>query len=168
MAAKKIRPTVLLPRVVKRLKSDLEVLKDAYGFADTVTREFLEERTKDAVIQDVSLGHAAWVRCAFGDDIEKYTQFLDKVLENRKDKGNTLFGWDDPSTVTPCYEADRLLYRIDIGLHFIQRRLKMKLPTVLRVDAGDSYSIRNGKKSAEILQQVGAFVDAANDLFVAL
>ncbi len=154
-----------LSRVVKRLKSDIELLKEAHAFAETATREFLGERTNDAVIQDVSVGYAAWVRFAFGDDLEKYTQFLEKVLESRKGNGNTLFGWDDPTTMTPSYEADRLLYRVDIGLHFLQRRLKMRLPAVLRVDAGDSYSIRNGKNAAEILQQVGAFVDAANDLF---
>jgi hypothetical protein len=42
----------------------------------------------------------------------------------------------------------------------------MKLPKALRVEPGDVYSIRNeGWKAAEILQQAGAFVDAASDLF---
>jgi hypothetical protein len=167
MIVKKVRSAVFLSRVVKRLKSDLERLKDAYGFADTATREFLGERTNDAVIHDVSIGYAAWVHCAFGDDLDKYTQFLEKALESRKENGKTLFGWDDPSAVTPCYEAERLLYRVDLGLHFVQRRLRLKLPRVLRVEPGDTYSIRSeGGKAAEILQQVGAFVDAANDLFV--
>lgn len=166
MTVKKVRSAVFLSRVVKRLKGDLEVLKEAYGFADTATREFLGERTNDAVIQDVSIAYAAWVRFGFGDDLEKYTQFLEKVLESRKD-AKTLFGWDDPSALTPSYEADRLLYRIDLGLHFVQRRLRIQLPKVLRLETGDSYSIRSvGGKAPEILQQAGAFVDAANDLFV--
>src|SRR5262245_43690488 len=111
MTVKKVRSAVFLSRVVKRLKGDLEVLREAHGFAETATREFLEERTNDAVIQDVSIAYAAWVRFGFGDDLEKYTQFLEKVLESRKNE-KTLFGWDDPSVVTPSYEADRLLYRI--------------------------------------------------------
>jgi hypothetical protein len=165
-ARKTIRSKVFLSRVVTRLKGDLDLLKEAHGFADTATREFLGERTNDAVIQDVSLGYAAWVRYAYGDDLERYTQFLEKALEGRKVDQKTLFGWEDPAAVTPIYEADRLLYRVDIGLHFIQRRLRMKLPKALRVEPGDVYSIRNeGWKAAEILQQAGAFVDAASDLF---
>ena len=42
MAAKKIRRAPSLTRVATRLKADLAALKDAYQFADTATREFLE------------------------------------------------------------------------------------------------------------------------------
>jgi hypothetical protein len=165
MAAKKIRTTPSLTRVAQRLKSDLATLKHAYQFVDTITREFLEERTNGKVVHNVTIGYAAWVHCTCGDDLEKYTHFLEKVLEGRKNDDKTLFGWDEPSTTTPCSEADRLLDRIDLGLHFIQRRLRIKLPRELR-GSDDAYSIRNsGGKAGEMLPRVGAFVDAASDLF---
>ena len=166
MAAKKVRTTPSLTRVAKRLKSDLATLKDAYQFADTVTREFLEERTNGKVTHQVTTGYAAWVHGTCGDDLEKYTHFLEKVLEGRKHDGSTLFGWDEPSSATPCSEADRLLDRIDLGLHFIQRRLKIRLPRELRAAGDDACSIRNGGgKTSDMLPRVGAFVDAASDLF---
>ena len=114
--------------------------------------------------QQVTTSHAAWVHCTCGDDLEKYTHFLDKVLEGRASNDKSLFGWEEPSTVTPCAEADRLLDRIDLGLHFLQRRLKIQLPAELRSDG--ACSIRNGGgKSAEMLARVSSFVDAASDLF---
>jgi hypothetical protein len=164
-AKKAARSGSTLTRVVERLKRDLATIQEAYSFTDTVTREFLEERTDVSVSQDVSVAYAAWVRSTYGDDLDRYTQFLDKVLEGRKGQGNTLFGWDDPSTVTPSPEADRLLYRVDLGLHFVQRRLKLNLPELLRTNGG-SYSIRNPVgKPREMLERVVAFVDAASDLF---
>ncbi|MFT3764898.1 MAG: hypothetical protein QM820_05180 [Minicystis sp.] len=167
MATKKVRTAPSLARVAKRLKSDLATLTDAYQFTETVTREFLEERTGGRVIQPVTTGHAAWVHCTTGDDLETYTQFLDKVLEARKNDEKTLFGWEEPSAVTPSAEADRLLDRIDLGLHFLKRRLQIKLPEDLRGPDG-AYSIRNGGgKTAAMLPRVGAFVDAAHDLFAA-
>jgi hypothetical protein len=165
-AKKKSRRAPSLTRVATRLKADLATLKDAYQFADTATREFLAERTGNKVSQQVTTGHAAWVLHTCGDDLEKYTHFLDKVLEGRAKKDDkSLFGWEEPSAVTPNAEADRLLDRIDLGLHFLQRRLKIKLPVELRGSDGTS-SIRNGGgKSAEMLSRVGAFVEAASDLF---
>jgi hypothetical protein len=164
-AKKKARRAPTLTRVATRLKADLATLKGAHQFADTATREFLAERTGSAVTQEVSTSHGAWVLYTSGDDLEKYTHFLDKVLEGRGNKGGSLFGWEEPSAVTPCAEADRLLDRIDLGLHFLQRRLKIQLPAELRGKDG-GYTIRNGGgKSAEMLSRVGAFVDAAGDLF---
>jgi hypothetical protein len=165
MPAKKVRTKPALTRVAKRLKSDLATLRDAYQFTDTVTREFLAERTNGAVSQPVTASYAAWVHCTCGDDLEKYTHFLEKVLETRKNGEKTLFGFDEPNATTPCAEADRLLDRIDLGLHFLKRRLQIALPSDLRgPDA--AYSIRNGGgKTAALLPRVGAFVDAANDLF---
>jgi hypothetical protein len=163
---KKIRKGPTLTRVATRLKADLATLKDAYQFADTATREFLAERTGNAVTQAVSTSHAAWVLCTCGDDLEKYTQFLDKVLEGRGNKQGSLFGWEEPAAVTPCAEADRLLDRIDLGLHFLQRRLRIQLPKELRGSDGGSTIRNGGGKSAEMLSRVGAFVDAASDLFV--
>jgi len=161
---KKIRRAPSLTRVATRLKADVATLRDAYQFADTATREFLAERTGNAVTQQVTTSHAAWVHCTFGDDLEKYTQFLDKVLEGRASNNKSLFGWEEPSTVTPCADADRLLDRIDLGLHFLQRRLQIQLPAELRSDG--ACSIRNGGgKSAEMLSRVSSFVDAASDLF---
>jgi hypothetical protein len=162
---KKTRMVPRLTRVSARLKADLATLKTAHQFADTATREFLAERTGNAVTQEVSATHGAWVLYTSGDDLEKYTQFLDKVLEGRGNKGGSLFGWEEPAAVTPCAEADRLLDRIDLGLHFLHRRLKIQLPAELRGKDG-GYTIRNGGgKSAEMLSRVGAFVDAASDLF---
>jgi hypothetical protein len=165
MTGKKARTTPQLARVAQRLKADLTTLRDAYHFADTVTREFLLERTRGEVCYQVTTGHAAWVHSTCGDDLELYTQFLDKVLESRTATGQSLFGWEEPATTTPSAEADRLLDRIDLGLHFLQRRLRIKLPRELK-GSDESYSIRNGGgKTAEMLPRVGAFVDAANDLF---
>jgi len=165
MTGKKGRSTPSLTRVAKRLKADLATLRDAYHFADTVTREFLAERTNGEVSYQVTTGHAAWVHSTCGDDLERYTQFLEKVLESRTGTGQSLFGWDEPATATPSAEADRLLDRIDLGLHFLQRRLRIKLPRELK-GSDESYSIRNGGgKTAEMLPRVGAFVDAASDLF---
>lgn len=165
-AATKQAPKSTLARVVKRLAADLATLKDAHAFAETVTREFLEERTSSAVTQDVSTGYAAWVHGTYGDDLEKYTQFLEKALEGRKVQGTSLFGWDDPAVTTPSYEADRLLDRIDLGLHFLQRRLKITLPAELRSGPNGPYSIRvGGGKAKDALQRAAAFVDAASDLF---
>ena len=162
---KKVRRVPSLTRVSTRLKADVATLRDAYQFADTATREFLAERTGNAVTQQVTSSHAAWVHCSFGDDLEKYTQFLDKVLEGRASNEKSLFGWEEPSTVTPSADADRLLDRIDLALHFLQRRLKIQLPAELRSNDG-ACSIRNGGgKSAEMLARVGSFVDAASDLF---
>lgn len=166
MVAKKVRTTPSLTRVAKRLKSDLATLTDAYQFASTATREFLEERTNGQVTHQVTTGYAAWVHGTCGDDLEKYTHFLEKVLEGRKQEGGALFGWDEPSSATPCSEADRLLDRIDLGLHFLQRRLKIRLPRELRLAGDDACSIRNGGgKTSDMLPRVGAFVDAASDLF---
>ena len=140
-------------------------MKDAYQFADTATREFLAESTGSAVTQQVTTGHGAWVLFTCGDDLDKYTLFLEKVLEGRASKQGSLFGWEEPSTLTPSSEADRLLDRIDLGLHFLQRRLKIQLPKELRGADGAS-SIRNGGgKTAEMLSRVGSFVEAAGDLF---
>jgi hypothetical protein len=168
MTVQKARTTPSLTRVAKRLKADLTTLRDAYQFADTVTREFLAERTDGAVSYQVTTGHAAWVHSTCGDDLDKYTQFLEKVLESRPGNGtagHSLFGWEEPATVTPSAEADRLLDRIDLGLHFLQRRLRIKLPRELK-GSDDGYSIRNGGgKTGEMLPRVGAFVDAASDLF---
>jgi hypothetical protein len=167
MVDKKVRTTPSLTRVARRLKIDLATLTSAYHFTETVTREFLAERTGGDVIQPVTTSHAAWVHCSCGDDLEKYTHFLDKVLEGRKNDDRTLFGWDEPSATTPCPEADRLLDRIDLGLHFLRRRLQIKLPEALRGPDG-AHSIRNGGgKTAEMLPRVGAFVEAAHDLFAA-
>lgn len=164
-AKKKARTTPSLTRVARRLESDLATLTDAYQFTDTVTREFLAERTGGRVIQPVTTSHAAWVHCTCGDDLEKYTHFLEKVLEARKNDDKTLFGWEEPSTTTPCAEADRLLDRIDLGLHFLKRRLGITLPKDLLGPDG-AYSIRNGGgRTAEMLPRVGAFVSAAHDLF---
>ena len=165
MAVKKIRKTPSLTRVAARLKHDLRVLRDAHQFADTVTREFLEERTNGRVTHAVTTTYAAWVHGTFGDDLERYTHFLEQVLAAHKHEGTTLFGWEEPSVATPSAEAERLLDRIDLGLHFIQRRLKIKLPRVLHAASDGSFSIRNGAKATEVLTRVGAFVDAASDLF---
>jgi len=165
MTGKKGRATPSLTRVAKRLKADLTTLRDAYQFADTVTREFLAERTNGDVTCQVTTGHAAWVHSTYGDDLERYTQFLEKVLEGRTATSKSLFGWEDPATATPSAEADRLLDRIDLALHFLQRRLRIKLPRELK-GSDEAYSIRNGGgKTAEMLPRVGAFVDAASDLF---
>jgi len=168
MTVKKSRKTPSLTRVAKRLQADLTALRDAYQFADTVTREFLAERTGGAVTCQVTTGHAAWVHSTYGDDLERYTQFLDKVLEGRGASGiagTSLFGYVEPSVTTPSAEADRLLDRIDLGLHFIQRRLRIRLPRELKGD-DEGYSIRNGgPRTAEMLPRVGAFVEAAGDLF---
>lgn len=165
MTVKKARTTSSLTRVVKRLEADLTTLRDAYQFADTVTREFLAERTNGEVSYQVTTGHAAWVHSTCGEDLDKYTQFLEKVLESRTSAGASLFGWEEPATATPSAEADRLLDRIDLGLHFLQRRLRIKLPRELK-GSDESYSIRNGGgKTGEMLPRVGAFVDAASDLF---
>lgn len=165
MAGKKVRTTPSLTRISARLKADLATLRDAYQFTDTATREFLAERTSHAVSYQVTPGYAAWVRCTCGDDLDKYTHFLEKVLESRGSKAGSLFGWEDPSATTPNADADRLLDRIDLGLHFLQRRLKIQLPREMR-GADGACSIRNGgPKSAEMLARVGSFVEAASDMF---
>jgi hypothetical protein len=165
MTGKKGRTSPSLTRVATRLKADLATLKDAFHFADTVTREFLAERTGNAVTHQVTTSYAAWVHFTCGSDLDKYTQFLEHVLEGRGREGQSLFGWEEPPVTTPSAEADRLLDRIDLGLHFVQRRLKIKLPRELK-GSDDASSIRNGGgKTAEMLPRVGAFVDAASDLF---
>jgi hypothetical protein len=165
MTEKKRRTTPSLTRVAARLRTDLATLKDAFQFADTATREFLAERTSAAVTHQVNTSYAAWVHFTCGNDLDKYTEFLEGVLKGRVVKGTSLFGWEEPPLVTPNPEADRLLDRIDLGLHFVQRRLAIKLPRELK--AGDEgCSIRNGGgKTSEMLARVGAFVDAAHDLF---
>ncbi len=165
MTGKKRRTTPSLTRVATRLKADLATLKDAFQFADTVTREFLAERTGNKVTHHVTTSYAAWVHFTCGGDLDKYTQFLESVLESQSKHGTSLFGWEEPPAATPSAEADRLLDRIDLGLHFIQRRLKIKLPRELK-GSDDGFSIRNGGgKTAEMLPRVAAFVEAANDLF---
>ncbi|APR87769.1 hypothetical protein A7982_13118 [Minicystis rosea] len=165
MAVKKTRTTPSLTRVAARLKQDVGALRDAHQFADTVTREFLAERTNGKVTHTVTTTYAAWVHVTFGDDIERYTHFLEQVLAAHKHQGTTLFGWDEPPVATPSAEAERLLDRIDLGLHFIQRRLKIKLPPILLAANDGSFSIRNGAKAYDVLTRVSAFVDAASDLF---
>jgi hypothetical protein len=165
MTGKKGRTTPSLTRVATRLKADLATLKDAFQFADTVTREFLAERTSNKVTHQVTTSYAAWVHFTCGNDLDKYTQFLEDVLKTRAKDGTSLFGWEEPPFATPSADADRLLDRIDLGLHFFQRRLKIKLPKELK-SADDGFSIRSGGgKTGEMLARVGAFVDAAGDLF---
>jgi hypothetical protein len=164
MTVKKSRTTPSLTRVATRLKADLATLREAYQFADTVTREFLAERTGNKVTHQVTTSYAAWVHFTCGNDLDRYTEFLEQVLKARAKTGTTLFGWDEPPLVTPNPEADRLLDRIDLGLHFVQRRLKIKLPRELK-GADDGCSIRSGSQPVQTLARVGAFVDAAGDLF---
>jgi len=165
MTGKKGRTTPSLTRVATRLKADLATLKDAYQFADTVTREFLAERTGNKVTHAVTTSYAAWVHFTCGGDLDKYTQFLESVLQTRSKDSTSLYGWEEPPANTPSADADRLLDRIDLGLHFIQRRLKLKLPRELK-GGDESFSIRNGGgKTPEMLARTGAFVDAASDLF---
>ncbi len=166
MIVKKRRTTPSLTRVAARLKTDLASLKDAFQFAETATSEFLAERTSNKVTHQMTTSYAAWVHFTCGNDLDKYTEFLEQVLKARAKEGSTsLFGWEEPQLATPNPEADRLLDRIDLGLHFVQRRLKIKLPRELK--GGDNgYSIRSGGgKTGEMLARVGAFVDAAHDLF---
>jgi hypothetical protein len=165
MTVKKTRTTPSLTRVATRLKADLATLRDAFHFADTATREFLAERTGSRVTHQVTTSYAAWVHFTCGDDLDKYTEFLERVLEARAKDATSLFGWEEPPLVTPNPEADRLLDRIDLGLHFVQRRLVIKLPRELK-RGDEGYSIRSGGgKTNEMLARVGAFVDAASDLF---
>ena len=165
MTGKKSRTAPSLTRVATRLKADLATLKDAFQFADTVTREFLAERTGNKVTHQMTTSYAAWVHFTCSTDLDKYTQFLEDVLKSRAKDGTSLFGWEEPPLATPSAEADRLLDRIDLGLHFLQRRLKIKLPRELK-GSDEGYSIRHGGgKTSEMLSRVGAFVDAASDLF---
>jgi hypothetical protein len=165
MTVKKSRTTPSLTRVAARLKADLATLRDAFQFADTVTREFLAERTANKVTHQVTSSYAAWVHFTCANDLDRYTEFLEQVLKARAQNGTSLFGWEEPPLVTPNPEAERLLDRIDLGLHFVQRRLKIKLPRELK-GGDDGYSIRSGGgTTSQMLARVGAFVDAASDLF---
>jgi hypothetical protein len=165
MTVKKSRKTPSLTRVSARLQADLATLKEAFQFAETATGEFLAERTSNKVTHQVTTSYAAWVHFTYGSDLDKYTELLEQVLKARTNGGTSLFGWDEPQLSNPNPDADRLLDRIDLGLHFVQRRLKIKLPRELK--GGDTgTSIRSGgDKTSAMLARVGAFVDASHDLF---
>ncbi len=162
-------PSPLLVRVVKQLKSDIAVLRDAYQWAVEATRVVLKKYEQKHLVHTVSLDHAAWAWCKFVHDQEKYNTFLDDAAQSHKGNGNVLFGWQDPASEDHCAEADRLLDRIDLALHFIKEHLHMSLPGELRGEGTGSYSIRNGGwNQKELLERVTAFAEASNDLFSVL
>src|SRR5258708_5646074 len=116
-----------LQKTASALVEDLNQLDEAHQFLEVALDDTQKRYPDDRLQMSPNLPFAAWAYIRFKKDKANFIQFVAEALDRDPARRSQLWSFEPtPDRNNPEPDAERLLGRIDVAVHFLAKELNMK------------------------------------------